>query len=501
MLCLALKVSDAHDSTMTGDHQAASATETRDNNHSLRHTPCFMDDVYAALREGVGSDGELTNSSLTLLGVCTGSDSGSFISELAQNQSLEVLHPTGARLEEEGEGLLELTFDLPQSPLLKGNSVLLLLVFESPLTGGNLEVTFTSLSLQPDTQSVCISGETRYILLTGKPSQGNIHWRISVDTKSPDMNGPLKDLLIGGKSGSSIRVTPLLLLTGERGTDARSMHAYTSPWTSSFLCELKHFLGDVMPHDHVGSPQLHLTSLPSLPPLTLGLSSSETLLAGLINSSALTVFSFSGCCSTFRSFRPGELALSSPLRDELGQRLEETAMKMTEMIREEELGHRAMERLRSLKQLSAFPKDEPPTGESQYCAFLLLKALQTVAHTYEVKRALRTTRADTNTATGGNVCGLRSLTVSLEKYLVAPNTAAINNCHGSCAVPLANPSIHAILLNSHIESMRAAGHTVDERAPCCVPVAFESIEVVDFSKEATHLRPFENAVVRECGCR
>lgn len=48
-------------------------------------------------------------------------------------------------------GTLKLIFDLPRSPLLKLNPVLLL-AFESPLTGGNLEVTFTSQSLQPATQ-------------------------------------------------------------------------------------------------------------------------------------------------------------------------------------------------------------------------------------------------------------------------------------------------------------------------------------------------------------
>lgn len=53
---------------------------------------------------------------------------------------------------EEGErGALKLTFDPPQSPLLKLNPVLLL-AFESPLTGENLDVTFTSQSLQPNTQ-------------------------------------------------------------------------------------------------------------------------------------------------------------------------------------------------------------------------------------------------------------------------------------------------------------------------------------------------------------
>lgn len=48
-------------------------------------------------------------------------------------------------------GTIELTFDLPQSPMLERNSVLLL-ALENPPKGENLDVTFSSQSLQPNTQ-------------------------------------------------------------------------------------------------------------------------------------------------------------------------------------------------------------------------------------------------------------------------------------------------------------------------------------------------------------
>lgn len=117
-----------------------------------------------------------------------------------------------------------------------------------------------------------------------------------------------------------------------------------------------------MSQDHPESPPLQLTSLQSLPPLTLGLSSSEALLAGLINSSTLTVFSFASCCSTFQVHH-GELALSPALLEELRQRLAQTVAQIMEVIREEEMGHRAMERLGRLIELSAFLKKEPATGD------------------------------------------------------------------------------------------------------------------------------------------
>lgn len=136
----------------------------------------------------------------------------------------------------------------------------------------------------------------------------------------------------------------------------------------------------------------------------------------------------------------------------------------------------------------------PNTGESQYCAFLLLKALKTVGR--EMQRKLRATRAEPNLPVRNNICGLRSLTVSLGRHLVGPNTANINNCHGSCTFPFVNTKNHAVLLNSHIES-----GNVQERAPCCVPVAYEALEVVDLNQHGTYLSIKPDVVAKECGCR
>lgn len=59
------------------------------------HTaPCFVDDVFAVLREGVGDSGGLTNSSLALFGTCSASDRSATLLDLAhKKKSLEVLPP------------------------------------------------------------------------------------------------------------------------------------------------------------------------------------------------------------------------------------------------------------------------------------------------------------------------------------------------------------------------------------------------------------------------
>ncbi|KAG7235678.1 hypothetical protein INR49_002308 [Caranx melampygus] len=491
-----LQLKPDHDAMITGGHHTMSSTEHLEmkkaehtipptkpspastvSHHTPHSAPCFVEDIFVALRECVGSDGELTSGSLTLFGICTATDSSPVLVA-----------------EEEDRETLTLTLHLPASPLL-GLSPVLLLALDSPFRGGDLDVTFTSQSLQPNTQSACISGETQYILLTGEASESTIHqkWRISVETNNPEMKQSLKDLLIGGKSRSKIGISLLLLFSTRTGTDTSSSVA--SSETFSFLCELKHFLGDVLPHNQPRSPPLPLDSLSSLPPLSLDLSSSESLLAGLINSSFTTVFSFPRWGS-ISQVHPGQLAMSPALVEEVRQRLEQIGTQVNKVIREKEVGVKATERLERLKELSALPTKEQATGQSQFCAFLLLKALQTVAREYELQTRLRATRADSSNPVRASVCSLTSLTVSLERRLMGPNTANINNCRGSCAFPLTNANNHAVLLHFHIES-----GNVDERAPCCVPLAYEPLEVVDLNEHGTTLSIKPDMVAKECGCR
>ena len=142
-----------------------------------------------------------------------------------------------------------------------------------------------------------------------------------------------------------------------------SRHAQGSSQTS-FLCELRRFLDNVLPQFHTKPPLLPLDSLQSLPPLALGLSSSETMLAGIINSSAPTIFSFTNWGSK-SPVQHGHLALSPALLEELGQRLEQSEMQILEFISEENVDHRATERLGRLKELCAFQRKETAAGDEK----------------------------------------------------------------------------------------------------------------------------------------
>lgn len=93
--------------------------------------------------------------------------------------------------------------------------------------------------------------------------------------------------------------------------------------------------------------------------------------------------------------------------------------------------------------------------------------------------------------------------MSLERHVIGPSTAEINNCQGVCSFPMVNTINHATLLNSYIDSKRAANEAVDQRAPCCVPVAYADMDMVllNASGNGTELRTMTDVVVRECGCR
>lgn len=91
--------------SFTGGHDGRSAAQTGDGSGANipLHAPCLVDDVFAALRESIGSDGGLTNASLTFFGICKipGHSSGSVLLGLAketnQRGGLELLHPAAGK--------------------------------------------------------------------------------------------------------------------------------------------------------------------------------------------------------------------------------------------------------------------------------------------------------------------------------------------------------------------------------------------------------------------
>ena len=87
--------------------------------------------------------------------------------------------------------------------------------------------------------------------------------------------------------------------------------------------------------------------------------------------------------------------------------------------------------------------------------------------------------------------------MQLETYVLSPCRASIKKCTGVCSFPLHNPTNHAVVIFDQIQS----GALLDSSV-CCVPVAYDSLRVVELMDDGTTLSHVkENMFAKECGCR
>ncbi|XP_059425530.1 muellerian-inhibiting factor isoform X2 [Carassius carassius] len=496
--------------------------------HSIENMPCdeeqqahsrAMDDFLSALKR----ESELERMDYQQFGICSSGTSGLQISHLVPSldQKRSVLKGVHARediwdAEKEGEMTLTLTFPRHAQPSSPASVTLLFSV--GSIKGDGLRVKFNSHSIHPNTQMVCISEATRFLVLKAGQSHAHAHLKLSVTIETwKDENQPkpsvseLRDVLMRKVDGSNMSMKPVLVFLSDRD-EQRTPHLQFQgnpldeklpSRTYLFLCELQKFLSDVLPQkegptSQEGAKIVSLEALHSLPPLSLGASSTESLLSGLVNSSTPTVFVFPERQQGLQTHRV-EVTLESPLLSVLQMRLDEAMAQ----VKQQEVGQNMIDRLQKLSELSALsPKGEDEEAvakehkRAQYRSVLLLKALQVVLSTWEVERAQRAVRADEDGPSVPSQCRLQSLSVSLRKFFLEPSKVNINNCEGECGFPLSSGNNHAILLNSHIQS----GHPVN-RSLCCVPVEFDDLCVIELESEGTNISFKTNVVATKCECR
>ncbi|XP_043079278.1 muellerian-inhibiting factor [Puntigrus tetrazona] len=474
-----------------------------------------MDDFLSALSR----ESEFESMESQRFGICSPGSSSLQISRLVQSlqkrSSLKGVHSTKDIWDAEKEGEMTLTLTFPRDAQPTSPASVMLLFSVDSIKGDGLRVKFNSHSIHPSTQTVCISEVTRFLVLTAGQSHAHVHLKLSVAIETWKETKPsvseLRDLLMKKVDNSNVSMRPILLFLSDRD-EQRTPHLkyHGNPLdeelpsrTYLFLCELQKFLSDVLPQKEGPTSQeaansIYLDALHSLPPLSLGVSSTESLLSGLVNSSTPTVFVFPERQRGLQNHRV-EVTLDSPLLSVLRTRLDEA----TAQVKQQEVGQKVTDRLQKLSKLSGLSPevedDEAVAKEhkrAQYRSILLLKALQMVLSTWEVERAQRAARADEDGPTLPSQCRLQSLSVSLRKFLLEPSKVNINNCEGECRFPLTRGNNHAILLNSHIQS----GQPVN-RSLCCVPVEFDDLCVIELESEGTNISFKTNVVATKCECR
>ncbi|XP_051977253.1 muellerian-inhibiting factor-like [Xyrauchen texanus] len=519
---------------------------TDQSTHATEDIPCkedqpahnhSMDDFLSALKDGWNRESEW-GMEFKQFGICSEHDAitdfqVAALTRLAESahqqiNGLKGVHATKVDIwdaEEERDISLALTF--PRQAQSTNLTSMTLLFSVDSIKGDGLRMTFSSHSLHPNKQTICISEGMHFLFLTGgqkeSKTHGHLKLRLAVETlKTENRHKPslseLQEVLMRKVDGNNISVKPMLFFladhenSDEQRTPNLQYHGITldqrplpGPLPPSktflFLCELQKLFNDILPEKEPSTPQeeastVYLDELHSLPPLTLGVSSTESLLSRLVNSSTPTAFVFPQMQQSLQTHRV-ELTLESPLLSVLRLRLDDAIAQM-----KNEAEQKVIDRLQKLSELSALPPDgvddetiSKDHKEAQYRAFLLLKALQTVLRTLEVERAQRTARADDGPTTPSQ-CRLQSLTVSLRKFSLVPSMANINNCMGACVFPMDDGINHVVLLNNHIES----GHPVT-RTPCCVPVDYIDLQVIELESVGTKIAPKQNVVATKCGCR
>nr|QHA34097.1 anti-Mullerian hormone [autotetraploid Carassius auratus red var. x Megalobrama amblycephala] len=498
--------------------------------HSTEDVPCRDDEQLAQSRamddflSALNMESEFGRMGYQQFGICSSGTSGLQISHLVQSldkkrSGLKGVHATKVDIwdaEKEGDTTLTLTFPRHAQPSSPGSVTLLFSV--DSIKGDGLRVKFNSHAIHPNTQMVCISEATRFLVLKAGQSHAHVHLKLSLTIETwKDENQPkpsvseLQDVLMRKVDGNNMSMKPVLVFLSDRD-EQRTPHLkyHGNPLdekhpsrTYLFLCELQKFLSDVLPQkegltSQEGANIVSLDALHSLPPLSLGVSSTESLLSGLVNSSTPTVFVFPERQQGLQTHRV-EVTLDSPLLSVLRMRLDEAMAQ----VKQQEVGQKVTDRLQKLSELSALSpegEDEEAVAKehkrAQYRSVLLLKALQVVLSTWEVERAQRAVRADEDGPSVPSQCRLQSLSVSLRKFFLEPSKVNINNCEGECGFPLTSGNNHAILLNSHIQS----GQPVN-RSLCCVPVEFDDLCVIELESEGTNISFKTNVVATKCECR
>ncbi|XP_077082737.1 muellerian-inhibiting factor [Siphateles boraxobius] len=477
-----------------------------------------IDDFLSALN----GEGELRRINFQHFGICSPGAPGLQVSRLVQNvqqnrNGLKGVYATKDVWDAEQEGEITLTLTFPRHPQPTNPASVTLLFNVDPIKGDGLRVTFNSHSIQPNTQMVCISEATRFLILTGRHSHAHVHLKLNVtvaawkdESGSKPSVSELQEVLMRKVDGSSTMRPILIFLSDSEKQRTPHLKYHGIPLdarppsrTFLFLCELQKFLSDVLHQKEGPTPQddanaFFLDTLHSLPPLILGVSSTESFLSGLVNSSMPTVFVFPQRQQSLQTHRV-EVTLDDPLLSVLRMRLDEAMA----LVRQQEAGQMVMDRLQKLSELSAVSPDgeddEAVTKdhkEAHYRSVLLLKALQTVLSTWEAERSQRAARANVESPSTPSQCRLQSLTVPLKKFLLEPSQVNINNCEGVCGFPLNNANNHAILLNSLIQS----GEPVN-RSLCCVPVDYDNLSVIRLESDGTKISYKTKVVATKCECR
>ncbi|XP_072263182.1 muellerian-inhibiting factor [Pyxicephalus adspersus] len=393
----------------------------------------------------------------------------------------------------------------------------------------------------PQPQVVCMSPETRYLVL--KPSgtvksveSGDLKLHISFHVKQyPEGHivqaTEAEQYLFGMDENCLTKITPVILMivgqTAVYPSIIKSDHissgsriqsnqmAVPSKKKDDFLETLSHFSTLLMASNGKASSTIHFPLDPDddsagdLRPQLLNVTEVEAL-EWLVESQEPLVFLFlPGSKNVLASIIQGRL--NGTLLEKITEKLQVVLEDLKEVLSTAEHIQVLQTLLSScygyfnISYLHMEEKKELQLSESKHRklhSLMLLKMLQTVrVYWQDRKKQFRPNR-------GTNLkphCRLQELTINLKPYteykdIYFPEEININNCVGPCRFPQTTQrdyQAHVILLIQLQERKQSAL----DRPPCCVPVRYQEQWLMVAHENGIKLQLYPNMVAKECGCR
>ncbi|XP_066458143.1 muellerian-inhibiting factor [Eleutherodactylus coqui] len=395
----------------------------------------------------------------------------------------------------------------------------------------------------PESQVVCLSSETRYLVvrlneevMSVEPE--DVRLKTSFQVKKYSDGSVLSSTesaghLFGMDKRCFTKIAPVIFMLLSHTVSIRPAHTVSvsrrrgstkrSPVHNKmiiskkdeFLETLSHFSTLLMPSHTKPSSTIYVSLDPNdesagvLRPQLLNVTEVEAL-KWLVDSQEPLVF----------LFLPGSKhLLANRIQETLnGTLLERITEKTQEVLEDMEDVFSTGDHVQILQKLiyschshfnvSYFSIDEeqpPQLGNNQHrklYSLMLLKTLQTIrAYWQDRKKLSRQNR-------GANLkphCRLQELTINLKPYpeykdVYFPEEININNCVGPCRFPQTTQSdyqAHVILL-IQLQETRQSGL---DRPPCCVPIQYQEQWLMVAHDQGIRLHLYPNMVAKECGCR
>ncbi|XP_056430159.1 muellerian-inhibiting factor [Hyla sarda] len=382
----------------------------------------------------------------------------------------------------------------------------------------------------PQSQVVCLSQETRYVVvrlseqfMDIEPEDLQLNTSFQIKKYSDgSVLSPTQAAwhLIGMDKRCFSKITPVIFMVLSHSAPIRfdhtlsvsSVHNQMIHSKDTFLETLSHFSTLLMTSQTKTSSTVHVSLDPNdesagdLRPQLLNVTEAEAL-EWLVDSQEPLVFQILPGSKHLLANRI-QKRLNGTQLERITEKTQEVLEDMKDIFSTREhiqILHKLINSCHSHINVSYISTDQEQSaqlGDKQHRklhSLMLLKTLQTIRTYWQDRKKL----SRQNRGAGlKHYCRLQELTINLKphKDIHLPEEININNCVGPCRFPQttqSNYEAHVILLIQLQEKIQSSL----DRPPCCVPIQYQEQYLIVAQKNGCELHKYPNMIAKECGCR